>query len=67
MREKDDEDENAYISTLSTFTPQGSVASSKLLCITWLIDSLSLNISDKFLVPKTLRSVVAANNRVDRP
>lgn len=57
----------SYISTRSTLTPHGSVASSKEVCITWLIDSLSLRISDKFLVPKTFRSVVAANKRVDRP
>ena len=30
-----------YISTLSTFTPQGSVASSRTLCMVWAMASLS--------------------------
>ena len=56
---------DTYISTLSTLTPHGSVASSNEDCITWLIVSLSDNISAKFLVPNTFLNVVAANNRVE--
>ena len=52
-------------STRSTFTPQGSVASSSTLCISWDIASLSAKICERFLVPRTLRSVVAASNRVE--
>ena len=48
-----------------TFTPQGSVASSNAFCITWLIVSLSDNISARFLVPRTFRKVVAAKSRVE--
>ena len=48
-----------------TFTPQGSVASSNAFCITWLIVSLSDNISARFLVPRTFRNVVAAKSRVE--
>lgn len=54
-----------YISTLSTLTPQGSVASSKELCMLWEMLSLSLKISAKFFVPKTFRRVVAASKRVE--
>ena len=54
-----------YISTLSAFTPHGSVASSRAFCMTWLMVSLSDRISAKFLVPRTLRRVVAANSRVE--
>ena len=36
-----------------TLTPQGSVASSKAFCMTWLIVSRSDRISAKFLVPVT--------------
>ena len=74
----------SHISTLSTFTPHGSVASSRTLCMVWAMDSLSAeefkseeittierqidslpSIWDKFLVPRTFLSVVAANNRVE--
>lgn len=54
-----------YISTLSTFTPHGSVASSSDDCITWLILSRSDKISAKFFVPNTFRRVVAARSRVE--
>ena len=54
-----------YISTRSTLTPQGSVASSNEFCMTWLIVSRSDKISAKFLVPNTFRRVVAANRRVE--
>ena len=47
-----------------TLTPQGSVASSRAFCMTWLMVSRSDKISAKFLVPKTLRRVVAASRRV---
>ena len=57
--------QSTYISTLSTLTPHGSVASSKEDCMTWLMVSLSDKISAKFLVPKTFLSVVAANSRVE--
>ncbi len=55
----------AYISTRSTLTPQGSVASSSEDCMTWLIDSLSERISARFFVPRTFRNVVAASKRVE--
>ena len=55
---------NSYISTLSTFTPQGSVASSSTDCIWLLMLSLSVSISPSVLVPSTFLSVVAASNRV---
>ena len=54
-----------YISTRSTLTPQGSVASSNEFCMTWLIVSRSDKISARFLVPNTFRRVVAANRRVE--
>ena len=54
-----------YISTLSTFTPQGSVASSNVCSITWLMVSLSDNISAKCFVPRTFLNVVAANKWVE--
>ncbi len=54
-----------YISTLSALTPQGSVASSREFCMTWLIVSRSLRISARFLVPKTFLRVVAAKRRVE--
>ena len=55
----------SFTSTRSTLTPQGSVASSSSVFITLEIVSLSLRISDRFLVPKTLRSVVAASSLVE--
>ena len=58
-------EESDYISTRSTLTPQGSVASSNEFCMTWLIVSRSDRISAKFLVPNTFRRVVAANSRVE--
>ena len=54
-----------HISTLSTLTPHGSVASSSVCSMTWLMVSLSERISARFLVPSTLRRVVAANRRVE--
>lgn len=56
---------SSYISTLSTSTPHGSVASSKLACIMWLIASLSDSNCAKSLMPRTLRRVVAASNLVE--
>lgn len=56
---------DTYISTRSTLTPQGSVASSNELCIVCEMVSRSDKISAKFFVPKTLRSVVAASKRVE--
>ena len=58
-------EESDYISTRSTLTPQGSVASSNEFCMTWLIVSRSDRISAKFLVPNTFRRVVAASSRVE--
>jgi len=55
----------AYISTLSTLTPHGSVASSRLLCMTCEMVSRSERISARFLVPSTFRNVVAASRRVE--
>ena len=55
----------SYISTLSTLTPHGSVASSKAVCMMWEIVSRSDKISAKFFVPSTFRSVVAASKRVE--
>ncbi len=54
-----------HISTLSTFTPHGSVASSRLLCMMCEMVSRSERISARFLVPRTLRRVVAARRRVE--
>ena len=54
-----------HISTRSTLTPQGSVASSKEDCITWLIVSRSDRISARFLVPRTFLRVVAAKSLVE--
>lgn len=54
-----------YISTRSTLTPHGSVASSKDDCIVCEIASRSVNNSERFRVPKTLRKVVAANSLVE--
>lgn len=54
-----------YISTLSTLTPQGSVASSSELCIVAEMDSLSLRISARLRVPRTFLRVVAARRRVE--
>ena len=48
-----------------TLTPHKSVASSKASCITFDMDSLSDNISARFLVPRTFLNVVAASNRVE--
>jgi hypothetical protein len=45
--------------------PQFFVASSNKARTEVLIFSLSLNISDKVLVPNIFLSVAAANNRVD--
>ena len=55
----------SYISTRSTLTPQGSVASSNVCSITWLIVSLSDKISAKCFVPNTFLSVVAASKWVE--
>jgi hypothetical protein len=46
----------SHISTLSTLTPQGSVASSRAVCIVWEMASLSDRISARFRVPRTFRS-----------
>ena len=54
-----------HISTLSTLTPHGSVASSRVCSMTWLIVSRSDRISARCLVPRTLRKVVAANKCVE--
>ena len=42
-----------YTSTLSTLTPHGSVASSKVACIMLAIPSRSDKMSPRFFVPKT--------------
>ena len=42
----------SFISTLSTWTPQGSVATSRLWCMASAMFSRSDKISDKFLVPR---------------
>lgn len=55
----------SHISTLSTLTPQGSVASSSVCSMTWLMVSLSDKISAKCFVPKTFLRVVAANKWVE--
>jgi len=65
MRERDIDLVETYISTRSTLTPQGSVASSKELCMVCEMVSRSDRISAKFFVPKTFRNVVAANKRVE--
>uniref|UniRef100_A0A1A9Z9S1 Uncharacterized protein n=1 Tax=Glossina pallidipes TaxID=7398 RepID=A0A1A9Z9S1_GLOPL len=54
-----------YISTRSTLTPHGSVASSKDTCIVCEIASRSVNNSERLRVPKTFLNVVAANKRVE--
>ena len=54
-----------HISTLSTLTPHGSVASSRVCSMTWLIVSRSDRISARFLVPSTFLSVVAAKSLVE--
>ena len=54
-----------HISTRSTLTPHGSVASSRLDCMIWEIVSRSLRISARFLVPSTFLRVVAAKSRVE--
>ena len=56
---------STHISTLSTLTPQGSVASSRLLCMICEMVSLSERISARFFVPNTFRNVVAARRRVE--
>lgn len=56
---------HTHISTRSTWTPHGPVAISNDDCIVWLIASRSVNNSDKFRVPKTFRSVVAAKSLVE--
>ena len=43
-----------YTSTRSTLTPQGSVASSRIVCIIPAISFRSVRISSSFLVPKML-------------
>ena len=55
----------SYISTRSTLTPHGSVASSNVCSITWLIVSRSERISARCLVPRTFLKVVAANRWVE--
>jgi hypothetical protein len=55
----------SYISTLSTLTPHGSVATSSDVCIACEIASRSESTSAKFRVPKILRSVVIANSLVE--
>ena len=42
-----------YTSTLSTLTPHGSVASSRVDCIIVAIDSRSDRMSPRFFVPST--------------
>ena len=54
-----------YISTRSALTPQGSVASSSVCSMTWLIVSRSERISARCFVPSTFRSVVAASRCVE--
>lgn len=56
---------STYISTRSTLTPQGSVASSSEACIVCEMVSRSARISAKLLVPKTVRNVLAASSRVE--
>ena len=55
----------SYISTRSTLTPHGSVASSNVCSITWLMVSRSERISARCLVPRTFLKVVAANRWVE--
>ncbi len=57
--------QGTYISTLSTLTPQGSVASSRVCSITWEMVSRSDRISAKCFVPRTFRNVVAASKCVE--
>ena len=54
-----------HISTLSTLTPQGSVASSSVCSMTCEMVSRSERISARCLVPRTLRRVVAARRWVE--
>lgn len=54
-----------YISTLSTLTPHGSVATSNDVCIACEMASLSDKISARFLVPRIFLRVVMANNLVE--
>jgi hypothetical protein len=54
-----------HISTLSTLTPQGSVATSRDVCIMWEIPSRSARISDKFRVPRMFLRVVIASSLVE--
>jgi len=42
-----------------------SAGVNRLACMKWLMFSLSESISERFLVPRTLRSVVWARRRVD--
>ena len=42
-----------YTSTLSTLTPQGSVASSRVVCMSWAMLSRSERMSPRFFVPRT--------------
>lgn len=60
-----DWDAYTHISTRSTLTPQGSVASSREVCMVWEMVSRSERISAKFLVPSTVRNVLAASSRVE--
>lgn len=54
-----------YISTRSTFTPQGSVAWSSTSFISFAIASRSVRRSDIVFVPRTFLSVVAAKSLVE--
>ncbi len=56
---------STHISTLSTLTPQGSVASSSVCSMTCEMVSRSERISARCLVPRTLRRVVAARRWVE--
>ncbi len=56
-----------YTSTLSTLTPQGSVASSREICMSWAILSLSDKMSPRFFVPSTfLQFVKGLLNEISR-
>lgn len=54
-----------YISTRSTLTPHGSVASSREVCMVWEMVSRSARISARLRIPRTVRKVLAANNLVE--
>uniref|UniRef100_A0AAG5CYN7 Uncharacterized protein n=1 Tax=Anopheles atroparvus TaxID=41427 RepID=A0AAG5CYN7_ANOAO len=57
--------ETSYISTRSTCTPHGSVASSSVTCIECEMASRSVSSSERLRVPSTFRRVVAASSRVE--